>query len=233
MSKTLVANTNLTTAPANSVKANTSGSVSQPTDLVISTNQVLANNGTLQGLTLGTNQFVGNTGSGLAAVTLIGGNGISLSTTSTTLSVNLIGSGVPTGAIMSFYLAAAPSGWRDCDGTTIANSGETAALFALIGATLPNLQGQFIRGLTTNLARTSLDPLSATRTLGSTQADTLKDHSHEYTRLTVIDTGNDSPDGNGKRWPSETSTTAGVKSPNDGGTETRPKNIALRYCIKL
>jgi hypothetical protein len=90
MSKTLVANTNLATAPANSVKANTSGSISQPTDLVISTNQVLANNGTLQGLTLGTNQFVGNTGSGLAAVTLSAGSGIGLSTVSNTLNISQI-----------------------------------------------------------------------------------------------------------------------------------------------
>ena len=140
MSKTLVANTNLANAAANSVKANTSGSVSQPTDLV-----------------LGTNQFVGNVGNNLAAVTLSAGSGISLSANGNILT---IGNGVPTGAIMSFYRSSAPSGWRACDGTTISNSGETAALFALIGATLPNLQGQFIRGLTTNLSTYNISQIS-------------------------------------------------------------------------
>ena len=46
MSKTVVSNTNLATAPANSVKANTSGSTAQPTDLVIGALQFLGNTGT-------------------------------------------------------------------------------------------------------------------------------------------------------------------------------------------
>ena len=63
MSKTVVGNTNLATVAANSVKGNPTADVSQPTDLV-----------------LGTNQFVGNVGTGLAAVTLSAGGGLSLVT---------------------------------------------------------------------------------------------------------------------------------------------------------
>jgi len=63
MSKTVVGNTNLATVAANSVKGNPTAAIAQPTDLV-----------------LGTNQFVGNIGNGLAAVTLTAGSAMQIST---------------------------------------------------------------------------------------------------------------------------------------------------------
>lgn len=222
---------------ANSVFANPTNVPFAATSVTVAQNQVLCNtNGNnLAGLSIGTNQFLGNIGTGLSAITLSAGGGIDLKTSSNTIILSAVPGvpGVPTGAIMSFYLAAAPSGWRDCDGTTITNSGETAALFALIGATLPNLQGQFIRGLTTNLARTSLDPLSASRTLGSTQVDGFKSHTHTIspTQVPLRTADTDRGTGNASLFSVDNTSTLTIGS--EGDTETRPVNIALRYCIKL
>jgi hypothetical protein len=98
MPKTVVTNLELKEMPGNSVKANNLPGIAQPSDVIlqsnqvlgfvgngitglsVGTNQVLANNGTLQGLTLETNQFLGNTGTGLAAITLSATGGLSLNT---------------------------------------------------------------------------------------------------------------------------------------------------------
>lgn len=172
---------------------------------------------------------------------------------------------VPPGAVMSFAMSAAPVGWYPCDGTTVTRTGSGANLFAAIGTihgvgnnsttfNVPNLQGQFIRGLTTNLSTTSRDPLSATRVLGSVQSDEFRSHNHGGI------TGNDDPDhshttnflrdqatgtsGNAVFGDEQRSGTQDVSSggasvqhqhsvSSQGGLETRPINIALLFCIKL
>lgn len=222
MSKTLVANTNLATAPANSVKANTSGSTAQPTDLSV-----------------GALQFVGNVGAGLAAVTLSGGNGISLTANNNSLIVSQTSSGVPTGSIIVFPVNNAPEGWLQCNGDIVPNGigtvqGRTAnfsALYALLGSIhgaagqLPDLRGYFVRGAGTNIDGTT------SGTFGTKQADDLKSHTHSY---------NDSTSTDPIRFGFGSAAEA-VRSPYDntrttastGGTETRPKNIAMLYCIKI
>jgi microcystin-dependent protein len=50
------------------------------------------------------------------------------------------------GLVASILAAAAPTGWRLCDGTTIANTGATLELYAAIGATLPDLRGRTVIG---------------------------------------------------------------------------------------
>lgn len=69
---------------------------------------------------------------------------------------------VPTGAVMPFAMATAPTGWAICDGSThniTEESGKYANIYAAIGNLyggtdgtnfkLPDLRGQFIRGLDT------------------------------------------------------------------------------------
>ena len=158
---------------------------------------------------------------------------------------------VPTGCVMSFAMSASPAGWYPCDGTTVTRTGSGANLFAAIGTTygvgnnsttfnVPNLQGQFIRGLTTNFSTTSRDPLSGSRVLGNVQDDAFENHSHPTY-------GTES----GYRHPvrigfdaiiDATSTTAAAndagyveasRTDKTGDLETRPVNIALLYCIKL
>jgi microcystin-dependent protein len=164
----------------------------------------------------------------------------------------------PPGAVMSFALSAAPIGWLNCDGAAISRT-TYVSLFAAIGTiygvgdnsttfNVPNLQGQFVRGLTTNQSTVSRDPLSATRVLGNVQGDIFKSHNHGIT-----DPGhshgwsayNGPPGSNygfnfvsgiasfaGYTSYGTGSNTTGITINNQGDLETRPVNIALLYCIK-
>ena len=145
---------------------------------------------------------------------------------------------VPAGCVMSFAMSAAPTGWYPCDGTTISRTGSGANLFAAIGTTygvgdnsttfnVPNLQGQFIRGLTTNLSTASRDPLSGSRALGSVQSDEFRSHAHTLLGQETVGTFQ-AGSSYSLRYSPITQTTDLT-----GGAETRPVNIALLYCIKL
>ena len=92
--------------------------------------------------------------------------------------------GVPSGSV--FALAGTqtgvPSGYLECDGSSVSRS-TYAALFAVIGTTygsasgstfnLPNLRGQFIRGVNTTGSGTD-----ANRNIGSSQSEDNKSHNH-------------------------------------------------------
>ena len=133
---------------------------------------------------------------------------------------------VPTGAIMPFYRNAAPSGWAKCDGTTIPISTETAALRALIApaTTYPNLQGEFIRGLDQTRG---VDP---GRTVGDSQAQDVQPHSHTYNAMADFQGGSPNVQaGVYDHIVGSYSATTG----NTGTKETRPRNVAFLYCIKL
>jgi microcystin-dependent protein len=142
---------------------------------------------------------------------------------------------VPAGAVQAFAMNSAPTGWLAADGTAVSRS-TYAALFAAIGTTygvgdgsttfaLPDLRGIFVRGSGTNSDGT------ASGTFGAKQADELKSHTHGaaltylYGRTGVttnsIAVGGDNAD-YGRDFLAAT-----------GGTETRPKNIAMLYCIKF
>jgi microcystin-dependent protein len=163
---------------------------------------------------------------------------------------------VPTGAIMPFAMNTAPSGWLAANGSAVSRT-TYAALFAAIGTTygagdgsttftLPDLRGYFVRGSGTNS-----DGVAA-GTFGAKQADGLISHTHSGT------TGNDSPDhthtysgngssgvglGGGGHTFTTTYTSSGASARHQHGfttssqspageTETRPRNIAMLYCIK-
>ena len=136
---------------------------------------------------------------------------------------------VPAGAIMAFAMNGAPTGWLAADGTAVSRS-TYATLFAAIATTygvgdgattfnVPDLRGYFVRGTGTNSDGT------ASGTFGAKQADELKSHTHTYTFKST--TGGSSAGGDPN---SITNTT--VNTGATGGTETRPKNIAMFYCIK-
>ncbi|WP_258099574.1 phage tail protein [Marinoscillum pacificum] len=95
--------------------------------------------------------------------------------------------GVPVGTIMAFAGPATkvPNGWLLCDGSTINSSTdiEYAPLFDAIGTAwggtgagsfnIPDLRGQFLRGLNETTSGTD-----ANRTLGSSQGGAIQSHSH-------------------------------------------------------
>jgi hypothetical protein len=139
---------------------------------------------------------------------------------------------VPVGAVQAFAMNSAPAGWLAADGSNV-NRTTYAALFTAIGTTygvgdgsttfaLPDLRGYFVRGSGTNSDGT------AAGTFGTKQADDLKSHTHSGSFL--LSSGPLNLGGTGASILAPLT----VGSVTDtGGAETRPKNIAMLYCIKF
>jgi microcystin-dependent protein len=141
---------------------------------------------------------------------------------------------VPAGAVMTFARNSAPDGWVKANGAALSRS-VYSALFDAIGTTfgvgngsttfnVPDLRGEFIRGWDDGRA------VDTGRTFGSFQADDFKSHNHPVNGR-YISVGN--PDSAG--FTTIVDLNPGFKPNTDstGGTETRPRNIALLACIKF
>lgn len=126
-----------------------------------------------------------------------------------------------------FAMNTAPTGYLKANGATVSRTAY-AALFAAIGTTfgvgdgsttfnLPDLRGEFIRGWADGRA------VDTGRSLGSAQADEFKSHTHTVNGTATSGVLGGFPSGSG-------GTT--VQSGSTGGTETRPRNVALLACIK-
>ena len=145
---------------------------------------------------------------------------------------------VPAGAVMAFAMNSAPTGWIECSGNAVSRS-TYADLFAAIGTTfgtgdgsttfnLPNLRGEFIRGWDNGRG------VDDTRTFGSAQSSQLQEHSHAlaFNSRNVGDPPNPITIGDAQGSGS-TKQTNSTGTTGDFGDETRPRNIALMYCIKI
>jgi len=167
---------------------------------------------------------------------------------------------LPSGAVMPFAMATAPTGWFSCDGSVISRT-TYALLFAAIGTTfgagdgsntfaIPDLRGYFVRGSGTN------GDGVVSGAFGVKQGDIFRDHEHSSSASAVavgnhshtyLQSGNSSNfTGSGGGGGPKTTTATGdagahthtinvtVGAANSGyeGAETRPSNIALLYCIK-
>jgi hypothetical protein len=121
---------------------------------------------------------------------------------------------VPTGAVMAFYRSTPPTGWLECNGQSAAAYPNLVAIGVV---TTPDLRGFFVRGWDNSRG---VDP---GRALGTAQEDMFESHTHLY--------GSFNDRGGG---PGYSTIGAGYSyaTSGAGGTETRPKNIALMYCIK-
>lgn len=142
---------------------------------------------------------------------------------------------VPSGAVQAFAMQTVPEGWLACNGSAISRT-TYSRLFNLIGTTygagdgsttfnLPDLRGEFIRGWDNSRG------VDSGRTFGSSQSDQLKSHTHQTGRIYV-----DANDGGIDHWvmteTGQPSTSGDFDTDSTGGNETRPRNIALQYCIK-
>lgn len=161
------------------------------------------------------------------------------------------------GLIMAWPSDTVPPGWLECDGSAVSRS-QYADLFAAIGTTygagdgsttfnLPDYRGYFLRGQD---GGAGVDPNRTTRTdrgdgttgdnVGTKQSDALQGHDHSISRKASpggvnplhVDPGFNSGD-------ASTSTTTGVIDSFAGthgtarvATETRPKNIYVKWIIK-
>lgn len=93
-----------------------------------------------------------------------------------------------------------------------------------MGATVPDLRGEFIRGWAHD--RTGIADVG--RSFGSWQMDDFKSHTHYTWSKLGTYSGTDGWDGvGGVSWGLST-----YKTGATGGSETRPRNIALLPCIK-
>lgn len=137
---------------------------------------------------------------------------------------------VPSGSVMTFAMNTAPTGWLKANGAAVSRT-TYATLFAAIGTTfgvgngsttfnLPDLRGEFMRGWDDGRG------VDSGRAFGSAQADEFKSHSHN-----IILGGDGFAAGT---RPQRTFNNLGTAVTElTGGTETRPRNIALLACIKF
>jgi len=154
---------------------------------------------------------------------------------------------VPPGAVMSFAMNSAPSGWVEANGDPVSRS-TYSALFSAIGTTygsgngsttfnLPDLRGYFIRGSGTNVDGT------ASGSFGLKQSDDVKPHVHSFSLsiqslVLSVQAAFGTRTTGGSQAVSDITVTTGSPSASasissNSGTETRPKNIAMMYCIKF
>lgn len=88
---------------------------------------------------------------------------------------------------------------------------------------LPDMRGYFVRGFDDGAS------IDSGRTLGSSQADTLASHYHGIVVGQLNHLGGGT---NYVPYQGNSSDDGGLTTTSTGGTETRPKNVALMYCIK-
>ncbi len=170
---------------------------------------------------------------------------------------------VPTGAVFCMAVASAPSGYLECNGAAVSRTtysvlfgvigtqygtGNGSSTF-----NLPDLRGEFVRGFDNGKGTDS------GRSIGSSQSDQNKQHNHTATSTSsVTDSGHNHTIGNyggsfggGSGATVFRSDASGTNSSiiqnattgitvattttiaNDGGNESRPRNVAMMYVIKI
>jgi hypothetical protein len=126
---------------------------------------------------------------------------------------------VPAGAVMAFYRNTPPTGWLECNGQSATSYPNLVAL----GITnVPDLRGEFVRGWDNGRG---IDP---GRSLASTQLDEFKAHTHLSNAVGLVSPTINWSGTGGAAYRNSNDTQTG----SAGSTETRPRNVALMYCIK-
>jgi phage-related tail fiber protein len=155
-----------------------------------------------------------------------GNNGKALITDGSTTSW---GTASAAGEVAYFAMSTAPSGYLKANGAAISRS-SYLTLFNAIGTTfgigdgsttfnLPDLRGEFLRGWDDSRG------VDSGRGFGSFQTDEFRSHTHSF----AVYNGSSfsGPFSQGTSFSRNQATSSA------GGTETRPRNIALLACIKF
>ena len=160
----------------------------------------------------------------------------------------------PAGEVAHFARSTAPAGWLKANGAAVSRTAY-ADLFAAIGTTfglgdgfntfnLPDLRGEFLRSWDDGRG------VDSGRLLGAFQGGSIQSHTHPYRdryyvenpgsvsaatfKETVLggsynnNIGSGDTDSDNNTWLYYDTTTS-----TTGGTETRPRNVALLACIKF
>lgn len=157
--------------------------------------------------------------------------------------------GVPTGTVVMFGAASAPTGWILCDGSSLLRAGTYAALFAVIGTTYgsadgthfnaPNAQGVFVRGAGSQ----TISAISYSGSLGTAQGDQFQSHKHATADTTTFGVRATGAEFGAVGGSSQSVNLTGVNTDvpkTDGsngtprtGSQTYPANLCLTYIIKI
>jgi len=136
------------------------------------------------------------------------------------------------GAVSAFAFTSVPTGWLECDGSELSRT-TYEDLFTAIGTNfgagdgsttfaIPDMRGEFLRGWDNGRG------VDASRVFGSAQADAFKSHNHGIDRA-----GNVGGTGGTNVVSAGNPRNSTVYTGSSGGGETRPRNIAMMYCIKF
>ncbi|MCK9801894.1 phage tail protein [Pseudomonas sp. MAFF 302030] len=144
-------------------------------------------------------------------------------------------SATPVGAIIPFPMGAVPAGYLELDGQVLSIA-TYPDLASYLGSTfntgsegagnfrLPDSRGEFLRGWDNGRG---VDP---GRVLGSNQADEFKSHTHSVKDSSnvgnVFDSWTYGDTGDGVTQDEN------LRTNPTGGSETRPRNLAVMWCIK-
>lgn len=195
----------------------------------------------------------GEAASGQSEVVAVTPAGLALAlnnlTASITQSINASAAiSTPIGTVFYVARSSAPAGWLKANGAAVSRT-TYAALFAVLGTTfgagdgsttfnLPDLRGEFLRGWDDGRG------VDSGRAIGSAQAQDYLSHSHSindpghtHQAGPFVPAGQSSVGGGGNISSGTISLTTsssntGITINNNGGAETRPRNIALLAIIK-
>ena len=138
----------------------------------------------------------------------------------------------PVGSIISCYLSPQQMKENYGDEWVLANGDDVStktAFFKITGKTkVPDLRGMFIRGLNVDRNDGNQDPDGQNRLVGDYQVDDLKQHNHSIPTAGIWGRSFKGENGSPKTAFEKAGTTG-----DQGGKETRSKNIALYYYIKI
>lgn len=146
----------------------------------------------------------------------------------------------PTGSVIAFAGQIAPSGWLLCQGQAVSRT-TYADLFDIIGTTygvgdnsttfnLPDLRAEFVRGWDAGRG------IDIGRVFGSSQGGNIQSHTHNMTYERGLEGAGSNTNVSGF-LSLNADTSQGIFTNSNvivaaGGTETRPRNVAMQYIIK-
>lgn len=147
-----------------------------------------------------------------------------------------VSSGSEIGSVSAFAMPTPPTGWLVCDGSAISRT-EYADLFAAIGTVwgagddvttfnLPDLRGEFVRGFDAGRG------VDAGRAFASSQGDEFRLHDHTAIGASLNAGVPYTTIGGEGIWPNGNVDPDRYKTSEEGGNETRPRNVAMTYAIK-